>query len=150
MLKLASFENGAEFHFPPPSYSEREPEIEGCEDEETRKIVDSTKWSARKVSHRAIHHCQQRGCREQMELERQLWQLPRGNPRFYMHSLISLSEIYGGRGLRHFSYREYDALFNCLLSRNCLLSLRFFPPPAILFCLYFSFFSSSPIYNSTL
>lgn len=35
-----------------------------------------------------------------MELE---WQLPRGNPRFYMHSLISLSEIYGGRGLRHFS-----------------------------------------------
>lgn len=38
-----------------------------------------------------------------MELERQLWQLPRGNPRFYMHSLISLSEIYGGRGLRHFS-----------------------------------------------
>lgn len=105
--------------FPPPSYSARQKsKVAKMRKRERWPIVVSTKGLA-------IHHCQQRGCREQMELEWQLWQLPRGNPRFYMHSLISLSEIYGGRGLRHFSYREHDGLsvpFNCLFTRNCLFS----------------------------
>lgn len=34
-------QNGAEFHFPPPSYSERREQEMVEEDEETRKIVDS-------------------------------------------------------------------------------------------------------------
>lgn len=66
-------------------------------------------------------------------------ELPRGNPCFHMHSLISLSEIYGERGRAprsaadHFSYRiaEHDGLSKPLIafrrsSRNCLCEfLRF-------------------------
>lgn len=104
----------------------------GCEveDEETRKIVDSGQHGGLRC-HTSLP-ASSGGAGSKSSPSGNV-KLPRGNPRFYMHSLISLSEIYGEREhapcsyARHFSYRadRRDALSQPLIafpcsSRNCL------------------------------